>query len=547
MCGQAMAPTPATTATTAPASSAQTGPLGLRQTTSGVNTIPPLSSSSKPQSAGAVNGDKKIQFPPVTAPPQTANSATSGGGAPVLFGHLGQQPPAAPEDIETVVRVSPHPVETQPLTPVAAEKKAQVSPSPAGPQTSAAVDDKRAVEQRGPVLRAPLGPQSSVPATSDVNGAKKAQLQPASFAGQTPSPANPERRVQAPLLNPPGAQTQTAVPPSPGKTSAGFERLGAPENAAPKLAPQNTAPKLMTGTQPVPLPTQRRQAAQSAPSKPIRVSGPSFLGLNDDPSEEPEKDYDDLYKTNWGGRFLVVFIVLAIAGGLVYMHWRSSHPLQASPSDHSAPASSAAAANKAANPEQQPAAEARNSGETTGSTSAGGAQPAKDSAAPSRQKIDVGPAAASADAQAQSAAPASQPPAPQAPVSRSKTSSKSAASPNAITEGHEVVSSKSEADQEQPVRLAENYIQGRGVPHNCDEALGILRTASNQGNSRAEIKLGALYATGNCVPMNRVEAYHYFSRAMRSQPNNAWLDQSRSMLWSNMDASERKQAMEVEK
>jgi len=553
MCGQVLARPQATTAATTPASPIQAGTLGLRQTPSAVNSIP--SFSSKPQSASAVNGDKKVQFPPVAAPPQTSSSAPSG--APLLFA---QQPPAAPDDIETVVRVSPHPVETRPLTPVATEKKVQISSSPVGPQTSTVVDDRRAAERHEPVLRGPLGPQSSIPGTVEVNGARKTQPLPSSFAGQTPSSANPERKVQNSLSNPPRAQMQSGTPASSGKTSAGFERLGTPENAVPKLAPQNPAPKLMTGTQPLPLPTQRRPAAQAAspkrvqPSAPIRVSGPSFLGLSDDPSEEPEKRYDDLYKTNWGGRIFVVFIVLAIAAGLAYMQWRSSHPLQASPFDHTPPAAAAPSANPAANPpasaEQQPAteaknaeaksneAEAKNGSETTGNNPASAAQPSMNSAAPAQQKIDVGPAAAPAGTQA---------PASSAPVSQPKTSSKSTASPNAITEGHEVVSSKSEGDQEQPVRLAENYIQGRGVPRNCDEALGILRTASNQGNARAEIKLGALYATGNCVAMDRVEAYHYFSRAMRAQPNNAWLDQSRSMLWSNMDASERKQAMEVEK
>ena len=63
----------------------------------------------------------------------------------------------------------------------------------------------------------------------------------------------------------------------------------------------------------------------------------------------------------------------------------------------------------------------------------------------------------------------------------------------------------------------------------------------------AEIKLGALYATGNCVAPDRVAAYRHFSRAIQAQPNNVWLEQSRSRLWSDMSAAERQQAMEVEK
>ena len=74
-----------------------------------------------------------------------------------------------------------------------------------------------------------------------------------------------------------------------------------------------------------------------------------------------------------------------------------------------------------------------------------------------------------------------------------------------------------------------------------------MRNASDRGNPRAEIKLGALYATGNCVAPDRVAAYRHFSRAIQAQPNNVWLEQSRSRLWSDMSAAERQQAMEVEK
>jgi TPR repeat protein len=121
------------------------------------------------------------------------------------------------------------------------------------------------------------------------------------------------------------------------------------------------------------------------------------------------------------------------------------------------------------------------------------------------------------------------------------------ASKPAVSSPSDRRASNPDQNSEEPVRLAEIYLTGKGVPQNCDEALGILRTASNRGNERALIKLGALYATGNCVAMDRVAAYRYFTLASKNEPNNTWLEQSRSMLWANMNDSERKQAMEVER
>jgi len=278
------------------------------------------------------------------------------------------------------------------------------------------------------------------------------------------------------------------------------------------------------------------------------VSGPSFLGLSDDPPEETSRDSDDLYKTHWGGRIAVVFLILAIAGGLaLYLQWRSGHPLQAASQtaapqpptaarvDNTGGDSSGAAAPGANNATNPPAASAQSGNnpeanhQNVGRNSAGGTQPAAGSnQAANPSKTDASNLA------------------PAAAKTANAANAKAAPQTDSIREGHEVAG-KPQEDLEEPVRLAESYIQGRGVAQNCNAALGILRNASDRGNPRAEIKLGALYATGNCVAPDRVAAYRHFSRAIAAQPNNVWLEQSRSRLWSDMNAAERQQAMEVEK
>jgi hypothetical protein len=95
---------------------------------------------------------------------------------------------------------------------------------------------------------------------------------------------------------------------------------------------------------------------------------------------------------------------------------------------------------------------------------------------------------------------------------------------------------------EAPVRLADIYIQGRGVPANCDQAMVILRSAAAKKNARARSKLGSLYASGQCVEQDRVAAYHWMSLALQANPGSEWIDHNRQSLWSQMNDDERRRA-----
>jgi hypothetical protein len=312
----------------------------------------------------------------------------------------------------------------------------------------------------------------------------------------------------------------------------------APASSAP--TPERRAQPLASSPRPATTDTPPAKKAQS--NTPIRVAGPSFLGLSDDPTEVTEKDkeYDDLYKTHWGGRIAIAFVILGIIGGLVYLQWRSGHSLHAAGApkpptaarvDNTSDSSAGAPATSPTNPPTAASTQAENHAPASVQSAPGNAT--------NNSQLPNGANQSPIDASV-SAAPAAKP----APAAAN--SGKATPQANAIREGHEIAG-KSQEDLEEPVRLAENYIQGRGVTQNCNAALGILRNASDRGNPRAEIKLGALYATGNCVAPDRVAAYRYFSRAIAAQPNNVWLEESRSRLWKDMNDTERQRARDVGK
>jgi hypothetical protein len=92
---------------------------------------------------------------------------------------------------------------------------------------------------------------------------------------------------------------------------------------------------------------------------------------------------------------------------------------------------------------------------------------------------------------------------------------------------------------EAPVRLADMYIKGDGVPKSCDQALVLLKSAAAKQNARARNRLGSMYATGTCVTRDRVQAYRWLSLALVTDPGSEWAEQNRDLLWRQMTADER--------
>jgi hypothetical protein len=93
-----------------------------------------------------------------------------------------------------------------------------------------------------------------------------------------------------------------------------------------------------------------------------------------------------------------------------------------------------------------------------------------------------------------------------------------------------------------PVRLAEMYIKGQGVPRSCEQALVLLRSAATKENAPARNRLAALYANGTCVARDRVKAYELMSSALAADPGSEWAKENRQQLWDQMTPPERAEA-----
>src|SRR5271166_3765606 len=100
----------------------------------------------------------------------------------------------------------------------------------------------------------------------------------------------------------------------------------------------------------------------------------------------------------------------------------------------------------------------------------------------------------------------------------------------------------SRGNPDAPVRLADMYIKGKGVPRSCEQALVLLRSAAIKENAPARNRLAALYANGTCVARDPVRAYQLLSSALEADPTSDWAEQTRKDLWNRMTPEERAEA-----
>jgi TPR repeat protein len=92
---------------------------------------------------------------------------------------------------------------------------------------------------------------------------------------------------------------------------------------------------------------------------------------------------------------------------------------------------------------------------------------------------------------------------------------------------------------EAPVKLADLYIKGDGVPRSCEQAVVLLKTAAINENVQACNRLASMYATGVCVQRSHVETYRWLSSALAADPNSQWAQQNRNLTWQQMTPEER--------
>lgn len=293
---------------------------------------------------------------------------------------------------------------------------------------------------------------------------------------------------------------------------------------------------------------------------PNRITGPSFLGLSDESSETSESSYllddDQPQRSHW--RAWVALAVLALLGFLIYKQWRAVKAGAAEVTQRAAAFSSGNTS--------QSKPEGNVSGDGAASTAA--SQPPTDGALRSSSDLDkpeddkTAPesstskdetaASSSKDTTSAAASKAND----QSDLSDAKAkepeeaSTEEAMDDAADTKTEEKDSAKT-AKKSQPapdrepqfdnasVDQADRYLRGQGVPQNCSRAISLLRSAAREGNPRAQVKLGALYATGHCVTQDRAAAYQWLARAQETQPNNSYLQRTMNNLWANMTPEER--------
>lgn len=310
------------------------------------------------------------------------------------------------------------------------------------------------------------------------------------------------------------------------------------------------------------------------------LSGPSFLGLGDGASSNPDYLLEDEPRRhsarNW---FLVILLLL---GALGYGQWRANgqgktlfaglpsirapkpvlanvkQPLNSSSADDDDSPDIAVEPTNQDLKAQQAAAQQADGAKKTDAAQKTDASPKPDAA----QQKDVAPAQAAAQKEqasddwkplakpeglksAEAAAADKSPAARQdeAAAVPAKAKDKPAAARVEKTKAR-IEKGRSEPVDNSASTLAEGqrYLYGQGGRKSCDRALNLIHSAASQGNAEARAQLGGMYATGNCAPFDRVMAYRWFTLALNASPKSATVARTRDMLWREMTDTERQRA-----
>ncbi|HWR16240.1 MAG TPA: hypothetical protein VN577_15535 [Terriglobales bacterium] len=315
------------------------------------------------------------------------------------------------------------------------------------------------------------------------------------------------------------------------------------------------------------------------------ISGPSLLGLGGDDDSSSASSYllDDDFENESRGRagwYVFGFVALSILAVFGYFEWQAiktgKNPIPWLGSGYSGPSAAQDQVPKAsppgppvtqANAEANPATPSNPT--TNSDQSLVGDETLK--VPPSALDSTQSGSAANAPTQesqknpvtpAQNAQPTPEaksgetPPAVAAPPGK-ETPSRAAQTPQATetdVKEPEAEARKKPRSSVKPVKAepapdpntnrmlisGERYLYGRGVRRDCNQALIYLRAAAEQDNAPAMSRLGAMYASGNCVTLDRRAAYKWFAKAQLSEPNNQWLTRNLNMLWRDMTPEERK-------
>jgi cytoskeletal protein RodZ len=298
---------------------------------------------------------------------------------------------------------------------------------------------------------------------------------------------------------------------------------------------------------------ERRPAANDS-----SLHGPSFLGLNDEPPGVPVEDrsldylYD--YDEPRSGALRVVVALILVLGFALFLgyEWKQNPELHgtvmAEVSSLSArlhwPTPSSPSSSSAPKPSGQ---EQREGTVKTGPGPApdqamNTATPAPNAIAPTPNVNP--PIGETVPSEGSRKAPAPEQKPSAAAKNPVKTEDASDEEANSSRQGEEEAAAPQRDAGDRLFTKGVNYLYGRGGSlKSCDQALTYLQSAANMGNAKARSQLGALYATGHCVALDRAKAYEWFSLAADTGNRNVWVERNRTMLWSQMSEDERQRAI----
>ncbi len=318
------------------------------------------------------------------------------------------------------------------------------------------------------------------------------------------------------------------------------EVLDAPEPAlASATASRQRVQNQVTNVQP---PTRGERYESRAFNS---VAGPSFLGLGADPQGEGEYLLQDEKTSGRGLRKLVLLVILMAIAGLIFVQWRSTY--RAAPKAPEPPKSDPMTVPKPQSetaPQPNPGALLGGVGNTTSAAGDG-----------KRQDGDPGPVTPPStsvhggraedrdveDRKAEDPKVGDQGGAA-TPRKENLKPIKMTDDPSKDAPKRETAAPVAREKPSAALLRAQQYLQGRGVPRNCEQALLYLKAATEENDPHANVQMAALYASGHCVRQDRVKAYQWFGSAKSLEPANPWIEANLNQLWAAMTPTERRRA-----
>lgn len=329
-----------------------------------------------------------------------------------------------------------------------------------------------------------------------------------------------------------GIERRTSSPAEPRATAMANAQLPPPETPgrAVELAPMVAVADPSKETQPstisevLPHPKVQPAIFRNEPPRATGVSGPSFLGLGDEPENPGDYLLEDEASSGGMLRRLVLIAILAAIAGLVFLGWRTSSraaPKLSPPPQQTQPTASPSPQSKG--PDSGP--DTLQAAKNPDPASANGAPGEKDTS------TEDGKAAAAAPPVTGAADKTPASGKDDSPALRRKATHEA---PDDLSPGQRRPSAL--------LLLAQQYLQGRGgVKQNCEQGLTYLKAATQKNEPAAAVQMGALYASGHCVQRDQVAAYRWFNSAHELDPANPWIQTNLDQLWAEMTPQQRKE------